>query len=126
MPAAVDEAPGEPTCCGRKGTQNGIVIDSGSKGLCKRLVKEAWGVRPSVPAMDKHLARGRRRGGRRTIEREELESALGIRVTSAFFQIALSFRLVLKASEVWLRKPVRKGEVWPMGDRSPCSDSDFF
>ena len=45
---------------------------------------------------------------------------------SEFFQIALSFRLVLKVSEVWLRKPVRKGEVWPMGDRSLCSDSDFF
>ncbi len=81
VPAAVDEAPGQRTCCGRKGTQNRIVIDSGSEGLCKRLVKEAWGVRPSVPAMDKHLARGRRRGGRRTTEREELERALGIRVT---------------------------------------------
>ena len=32
---------------------------------------------------------------------------------SAFFQIALKFGLVLKVSEVWLRKPVRKGEVWP-------------
>ena len=46
--------------------------------------------------------------------------------SSAFFQIALKFGLVLKVSEVWLRKPVRKGEVWPMGDRSLCSDSDFF
>ena len=47
----------------------------------ERLVKEAWGVQPHAPAMDKHLARGLRRGGRRTIKREELESALGIRVT---------------------------------------------
>ena len=51
---------------------------------------------------------------------------MSISKSNEFFQIALSFRLVLKVSEVWLRKPVRKGEVWPMGDRSLCSDSDFF
>ena len=43
-----------------------------------------------------------------------------------FFQIALNFRLVLKVSEVLLQKLVRKGEVWPMGDKSQCSDSDFI
>jgi len=37
-------------------TAFGIVIDSGSEGLRERLVNEAWGVQPRVPAMDKHLA----------------------------------------------------------------------